>query len=146
MYTGSGQNGDVHIHFQMAEMSNDDALWARLLIKKMTRWDPQTKAMMKVYIDNRCVQIGGGTWLPPTLHPIAQTPSKSLPVMPTLNIPSASQVITNNPNVIYTVESPCSGYVSNVFNPPSMPIEVSAAPTSTNQTAPQAGTSTQNVY
>lgn len=50
-------------------MSNHDALWARLLVKKLGRFEPMVKEKFMVYIDNLCIQIGCNTWTPPTLEP-----------------------------------------------------------------------------
>lgn len=136
-------------------MGNDDALWARLLVKKISRFDAHTKSRFKVYMDNRCVEIGCGTWLPPALEAVDRTPVNSMPPTPQQSKPpsqglhSVPQAMPQAPTIIYHVESPSHGYMPSVCNQHAIQVPVtsvhSAAQPGTSGTSTQMYHQMQNV-
>lgn len=48
----------------MAEIGSDDALWAKLLVKRLVHVDTDSKNLFKAYVDKICCDLLAGRWKP----------------------------------------------------------------------------------
>lgn len=51
-------------HFQLADSTSDDALWAQLLGRHLNRINNPLKPSFKVFVNKNCCDLEAGTWKP----------------------------------------------------------------------------------
>lgn len=68
IYFGNNLYHKISISIQFLEESSDDALWCKLLAKRLVRCDNPYKKQFKVNVDNDCCDLVDGTCLPPNLR------------------------------------------------------------------------------